>query len=93
MSNRQNGKGINWLRREKIAMEKEHGGKSFRHLYKFNLAMLGKQVWRLEINQDTIVARVFKARYFLRGSFVDAILGHNLSFVWHTIHASHVVVR
>ena len=41
-SNRQNGKGINWLRWEKLTMRKEYGGIGFRHLYGFNLAMLGK---------------------------------------------------
>jgi hypothetical protein len=92
-SNRQNGKGINWLRWEKLAVRKEHSGMGFRHLYGFNLAMLRKQGWRLETNQDTIVAQVFKARYFPKGSFVNARLGHNPSFVWRSIHASQVVVR
>jgi hypothetical protein len=77
----------------KFAMRKEHGGMGFRHLYGFNLATLGKQGWRLETNQDTIVARVFKARYFPKGSFVNARLGYNPSFVWRSIHASQVVVR
>jgi len=92
-SNRRNAKGINWLGWEKIATRKEHGGMGFHHIYEFNLAMLGKQGWRLETNQDTIVSRVFKARYFSRGSFVNARLSHNLSFVWCSIHASQVVVR
>jgi len=56
------------------------------------MTMLGKQGWRLETN-NTKVSKVFKARYFLRGNFVDAKLGHNLSYVWRTIHASHILVR
>jgi len=47
----------------------------------------------LETNHDTIVARVFKARYFLKGNFVDAKLGNNPSYVWRSIHASQVIVR
>jgi hypothetical protein len=43
-------------------MRKEFGGMGFRHLHGFNLAMLGKQGWNLLTNQDTIVARIFKAR-------------------------------
>jgi hypothetical protein len=43
-------------------MRKEFGGMGFRHLHDFNLAMLGKQGWNLLTNQDTIVARIFKAR-------------------------------
>jgi hypothetical protein len=74
-------------------MRKEYGGMGFRHPYGFNLAMVGKQGWRLETNHDTIVARVFKARYFPRGNFVDVKLGHNPSYVWRSIHASQVIVR
>lgn len=44
-------------------------------------------------NHDTIVARFFKAGYFPKGNFVNARLTHNPSFVWRSIHASHVVVR
>jgi hypothetical protein len=92
-SNRGSGKGINWLSWEKLTMRKEYGGMGFRHLYGFNLAMLGKQGWKLATNHDTIVARVFKARYFPRGNFLGANLGHNPSFIWRSIHASQVVVK
>jgi hypothetical protein len=42
-SNKASGKGINWLRWEKLAMRKEYGGMGFCHFYGFNLAMLAKQ--------------------------------------------------
>lgn len=42
-------------------MRKEYGGMGFRHLYGFNLAMLGKQGWKFTSNHDAIVLRVFKA--------------------------------
>jgi len=58
-----------------------YGGKGFRHLYGFNLAILGQRGWRLETNHDTIVARVFKSRYFSKWNFVDAKLGHSPSYV------------
>jgi hypothetical protein len=61
-SNREQNKGINWLSWDKLTMRKEFGGMGFRHLHGFNLAMLGKQGWNLLTNQDTIVARIFKAR-------------------------------
>lgn len=44
-------------------------------------------------NHDIIVAKVFKAKYFLSVDFLDAQLGHNPSFVWRSIHASWVVVK
>jgi len=53
-SDRQSGKGINWMRWDRVAMRKEHGGMGFRHLYGFNLAMLGKQGWKLATDHDTI---------------------------------------
>ncbi|KAK2434249.1 hypothetical protein QL285_019418 [Trifolium repens] len=74
-------------------MRKEHGGMGFRHLYGFNLAMLGKQGWRLTTNHDTIVARIFKSRYYPRGSFLEANLGHNPNFIWRSIHTSQVIVK
>lgn len=42
-SNRRQGKGINWLSWDKLTMGKEYGGMGFRHLFGFNLTMLGKQ--------------------------------------------------
>jgi len=74
-------------------MRKEYGGMGSRHLYGFNLTMLRKQGWRLKTNHDTIIAKVFKVRYFLKGNFVDVKLGHNPNYVWCSIHASQVMVR
>jgi hypothetical protein len=91
--NKSSGRGINWLRWEKLAMRKEHGGMGFRHFYGFNLAMLGKQGWHLLTNHDTILSRVFKAIYYLKTRFLEANLGNNPSYVWCSIHASRVVVR
>lgn len=61
-------------------MNKEFGGIGFRHLYGFNLAMLGKQGWNLTTNPDAIVTKVLKSKYFLNGGFLDAPLRHNPSF-------------
>jgi hypothetical protein len=55
--------------------------------------MLWKEGWKLEINHDIIVARVFKSRHFPRGNLVDPKLGHNLRYVWRRIHDSQVIVR
>ncbi|CAJ2642045.1 unnamed protein product [Trifolium pratense] len=92
-SNKSSGRGINWLRWEKLAMRKEYGGMGFRHFYGFNLAMLGKQGWHLLTNHDTILSRIFKAKYYPKTGFLEANLGHNPSYVWRSIHASQVVVR
>ncbi|KHN24119.1 Putative mitochondrial protein, partial [Glycine soja] len=57
----------------------------FRNLHGFNLALLGKQGWKFIANQDVLVTRFFKARYFFGGKFLDARIGHNLSYVWKSI--------
>nr|KYP33295.1 hypothetical protein KK1_045863 [Cajanus cajan] len=74
-------------------MRKEHGGMGFRHFHGFNLAMLGKQGWKLLTNPHAIFTRVFKEKYFPRGDFLGAHLGHNPSYVWCNIYASQVVVK
>jgi len=50
-------------------------------MHAFNLAMLGKQGWRLMTNQDTMIAKVFKAKYFPSVDFLEAQLRHNPSFI------------
>lgn len=44
-------------------------------LHSFNLAMLWKQGWRFISNKDTMVFKVFKAKYFPKEDFLDANLG------------------
>jgi ribonuclease HI len=92
-TNGRQGKGINWLSWDKLTMRKEFGGMNFRHFYGFNLAMLGKQGWKLLTDQDTIVTKIFKARYFPQSDFLGARLGHNPSFVWRSIYTSQVIVK
>jgi len=92
-SNRRQRKGINWLNWDKLTMRKEYGGMGFRHFFGFNLAMLGKQGWRLLTNQDTIVTRIYKAKYFPKTDFLGACLGHSPSYIWRSIIASQVLVR
>lgn len=64
-----------------MTMKKKNGGMRLRQLYAFNLVMLGKKDLRLMTNQDTIVTQVFKTKYFPTIYFLEAQLGHNLSFI------------
>lgn len=54
--------------------------------------MLGKQIWNLLIRPDSLMAKVLKACYYPRKYVLQASLGHNPSFVWHSILASKDVV-
>lgn len=47
--------------------------------------MLGKQGWRFITNPESLVAKVFKARYFVNGDFLTAELGSNPSYVWRSV--------
>lgn len=60
----------------------EVGWMGFRHVWEFNLAMLCKQAWWLVTRPDSLVAKLYKARYFLNTSFFDAGLGANPLFIW-----------
>lgn len=42
-----NGRGIRWMSWERLTACKSIGGMGFRQLHAFNLAMLGKQAWKL----------------------------------------------
>ena len=57
---------------------KRQGGMGFRNLQAFNLAMLAKQGWRLLSNPTSLVARIYKAKYYSYGDVLGAKLGSNL---------------
>ena len=65
----------------------------FQKLHEFNVAMLGKQGWRLLSEMSSLVARVLKARYYPNTSFLKAKLGSNPSYVWRSIIAAQKLIR
>lgn len=75
-------KGIRWLSRENMSMAKCKGGMGFRDLYGFNLALLGKHCWNFIQNPNSLVARIFKARYFFNSTLMNASRGGGSSFIW-----------
>jgi hypothetical protein len=86
-------KGIHWLSWDKLSMHKNNGGMGFKSLPAFNLAMLGKQGWRVMTNPNSLIARIFKARYFPRCDFLEAKVGHIPSFVWRSLCNSKFILR
>ena len=57
------------------------GGLVFHRLHEFNLAMLGKLGWKLLQEPHSLVAKVFKARYYPSSSFLKEKLGTNPNYV------------
>lgn len=77
-----NKKGIKWTSWTNMSMAKEKRGLAFRDLHGFNLALLRKKCWNLVHNLGSLVARVFKEKYFTDSSLFEASRGGGVSFVW-----------
>lgn len=75
-------KGLNWHSWGAMSMSKAKGGLGFRSLYGFNLALLGKLAWNFMSNPTSLVARVFKARYFPTTHFLQAPKCNGSSYIW-----------
>jgi hypothetical protein len=87
-----NNRGIKWLAWDRMSYPKEFGGLGFRDLHLFNLAMVAKQGWNFMMKPNTLVAKVYKARYFPKTSFFDSNLGSNPSYAWRSIWKSKKVL-
>ncbi|XP_019178894.1 PREDICTED: uncharacterized protein LOC109174056 [Ipomoea nil] len=83
---------IHWKAWDKLCVPKKYGGLGFKDLRAFNLAMLGKQGWRFLVKPESLVARVYKARYYPGTSFEEAALGNNPSFCWRSIFVAHSLI-
>ena len=64
-----------WMSWKKMCTTKEKGKMGFRDLKAFNLPLLAKQGWRILANQNSLVHRIFKAKYFAKNTFLEAELG------------------
>ena len=75
-------KKLKWLRSagRKCASQKHKGGMGFRNLQAFNLAMLSKQAWHILTNPNSLIARIYKAKYFPYSDIMGAKLGCNASY-------------
>lgn len=47
--------------------------------------LVAKQVWRMLEKPDSLVAQVFKARYFKNCDIMEAQIGNNSSFTWKSL--------
>ncbi|EPS72636.1 hypothetical protein M569_02121, partial [Genlisea aurea] len=87
-----NGKGIHWKSWDFISRSFKEGGLGFRDLHDFNLALLGKQVWRIASAPHSILSRVFRAKYFPNGDIWTARPCARGSYVWNGIMKSRDLV-
>ena len=66
---KENDKKVAWMNWGWLGRQKERGGMGFRDLECFNLALLAKQGWCIIKNSDSLVAKIFKEKYFRRVVF------------------------
>ena len=84
---------VAWVSWRKLCKSKIKGGMGFRNLQVFNLAMLAKQGWRLLENPNSLVARLYRAKYYPYGDVLKAGLGSSPSFTWRSIMQGLEVVK
>ncbi|KAL8100581.1 hypothetical protein AgCh_032729 [Apium graveolens] len=85
--------GIHWLNWDCLSDHKNKGGMGFKKIRDFNLAMLGRQGWRLLAFENSLVGRVFKAKYYPNSNFLEAKMGSNPSYVWRSVLEAQVLIR
>lgn len=83
---------IHWLNWKKTCEPKGRGGLDFKNLKSFNLTLFAKQGWRLIQNEDSLLHRVFKARYFFHTKYFEAKLGPTPFYTWREIWEAKKVV-
>ncbi|XP_017604816.1 uncharacterized protein LOC108451662 [Gossypium arboreum] len=70
---------------EKMCYPKDMGGMGFQNLHLFNLALLGRQVWQLMSQQDTLCFKVLSPKYFPDGDVFSYKWCDKPSFTWVSI--------
>ena len=65
----------------------------FKELKTFNLELLAKQGWWIQQSLNSLVHKIFQAKYFPDGSFRDAKFGKRPSYVWRSLMAAKEVVK
>ena len=80
---------VKWQR---LCKSKSEGGLGFKDLYAFNLALLAKQGWRLLQQPNSLVARLFKGRYYPNYEFLQAPVKPNSSYCWCSVAASRSII-
>jgi hypothetical protein len=84
---------MHWLAWDRIAVPKGKGGMGFRDMQAFNVALLGKQGWRLMTHPNSLCAQVLKSRYYLNSEFMDATVPRTASRTWRAVVAGRAALQ
>jgi hypothetical protein len=85
---KENDKKIMWMSWERMGTPKSNGGMGFRDLVSFNKALLAKQCWRLVQDPNSLAGSIIKAKYFPKGTLMEAKLGSRPSYAWRSLLAA-----
>lgn len=64
MGENDNGNKMHWCKWIELCKPKKMGGLDFRIISLFNKAFLATHIWRIIVESESLVARLFKAQYF-----------------------------
>ncbi|KAM0970966.1 hypothetical protein ACFX15_018367 [Malus domestica] len=82
------------LTKDKMCKPKGEGGLGFHDLYAFNMAVLAKPGWMVIHHPSSLIAQIFKARYFPISSFWEPKAPSSSSYCWESIvRAREVLVK
>ncbi|XP_061998976.1 uncharacterized protein LOC133716286 [Rosa rugosa] len=84
---------IHWKTWNVLCNPKEDGGLGFRSLSNFNSAMLAKQAWRLLTDPLSLIARLYKAKYYPDCSFWEALPHATPSYSWRSIFSTRELLQ
>lgn len=73
---------------ERVCHPKGMRGLGFRDLQLFNLALLGRQVWRILTYKDTLCYQVLSSKYFPSGDLFHPKSIDKPSYTWSSILAA-----
>ena len=82
---RENERKVHWRSWIRMCSPKKDGGMGFHDLRLFNKALLSKQGWKLIQHPNSLIGRIYKAKYYPHSSFLEAKVPNHSSFIWRSL--------
>ncbi|CAL1399381.1 unnamed protein product [Linum trigynum] len=76
---------IHWMSWRKMCRSKHDGGMGFRRFEHFNQALLAKIGWYILQEPQSLLAQVYKGKYFPKGTFLQAQARSRPSWGWQSV--------